>query len=80
MGILLWNVFGGLVGWVASVVMGSQGGLLRDIIIGIVGAVIGGLIISPFCYGNVGGFNLYSLGVALLGACLLISIFNAVRR
>ncbi len=46
MDILIWILFGALVGWVASMVMGSSGGLLWDIIVGIVGAVIGGFLMG----------------------------------
>ena len=80
MGIILWIIFGAIVGWVASMVMGSRGGLLWDIVVGIVGAVIGGFIMSLFGYGDVNGFNLYSFIVALLGACILIAIVRAVRK
>lgn len=80
MGIIIWIIFGALVGWVASMVMGSGGGLLWDIIVGIVGAVIGGFIMGLMGEGGVGGFNLYSFLVALLGACVLIVIVRAVRR
>ena len=80
MGIILWIIFGGLVGIVASMLMGGGGGLIWDIIIGIVGAVIGGFIMSFFGYGDVSGFNLYSFFVALLGACVLIAIVRAIRR
>lgn len=81
MGIILWVIFGALVGGVASWVMGSsRGGLLGDIVIGIVGAVVGGFIMSFFGKSGVGGFNLYSFIVALLGACVLIVIVRALRR
>ena len=80
MGIIIWIVFGALVGWVASKVMGGGGGLLWDIIVGIVGAVIGGFIMSLIGQGGVGGFNIYSFLVALLGACVLIAIVRVVRR
>ncbi len=80
MGIILWVVFGALVGWIASMVMESSGGLLRDIVVGIVGAVIGGFLMSLIGLGGVGGFNFYSFLVALLGACILIAIVRAVRR
>jgi uncharacterized membrane protein YeaQ/YmgE (transglycosylase-associated protein family) len=78
MGILLWIVFGALVGWVASMVMGGGGGLFSDIVIGIVGAVIGGFVMSYFGYGGISGFNLYSFLVALLGACALIALARIV--
>jgi len=80
MGIIIWIIFGALVGWVASMVMGGGGGLIWDIIVGIVGAVIGGFIMSLIGQGGVGSFNLYSFLVALLGACVLIAIVRAVRR
>ena len=80
MGIILWIVFGALVGWVASMVMESSGGLVWDIVVGIVGAVIGGFVMSLFGDNGVNGFTVYSFLVALLGACILIAILRAVRR
>ncbi|MES2203341.1 MAG: GlsB/YeaQ/YmgE family stress response membrane protein [Patescibacteria group bacterium] len=79
MDLIIWIVFGGLVGWVASMVMGTGGGLLWDIGVGIVGAVIGGFLMNMLGQGGVGGFNLYSFIVALIGACILIAIVRAVR-
>ena len=79
MGIIIWIIFSALVGWVASMVMGSSGGLLWDIIVGIIGSVIGGFIMSLMGQGGVGSFNLYSFLVALLGACVLIAIVRALR-
>ncbi|MDP1814551.1 MAG: GlsB/YeaQ/YmgE family stress response membrane protein [Leadbetterella sp.] len=79
MSILIWVIFGALVGWMASMVMGSSGGLVWDIIIGIVGAVLGGWIMSFIGGSGVTGFNLYSFLVALLGAVILIAIVRAVR-
>jgi uncharacterized membrane protein YeaQ/YmgE (transglycosylase-associated protein family) len=79
MGILLWIIFGALVGWVASMLMNSEGGLLRNIIVGIIGAIFGGYLMSLSGYGDISGFNLYSFLVALLGACLLIVILRALR-
>jgi Transglycosylase associated protein. len=80
MGILIWIIFGALVGWVASMIMKDGGGLIWDIIVGIVGAVIGGFIMSLIGKSGVSGFNLYSFLVALLGACILIAIVRAIRR
>jgi uncharacterized membrane protein YeaQ/YmgE (transglycosylase-associated protein family) len=80
MEIIIWIIFGALVGWVASIVMGGEGGLVRDIIVGIVGALLGGLIMSAFGQDGIGGFNLYSFLVALLGACILIAIVRAVKN
>lgn len=78
MGIILWIIFGALVGWVASLVMGSGGGLVSDIIVGIIGAVLGGFIMSFIGKSGVSGFNLYSFLVALLGACVLVLIVRAI--
>jgi uncharacterized membrane protein YeaQ/YmgE (transglycosylase-associated protein family) len=80
MGILIWIIFGALVGWIASMIMGDGGGLVWDVIVGVVGALIGGFIMSLVGKSGVSGFNLYSFLVALLGACVLIAIVEALRR
>lgn len=82
MGIILWIVFGGLVGWVASLIMktDAEQGIMLNVIVGVVGAVIGGWLMSLLGESGVGGFNLYSFLVALVGACVLIAIVRAVRR
>jgi len=79
MGIILWIIFGALAGWIASSIMGSRDGLVMDIIIGIVGAMLGGWIMSLLGQGGVNGFNLYSFLVAILGAVVLIWIVRPVR-
>jgi uncharacterized membrane protein YeaQ/YmgE (transglycosylase-associated protein family) len=81
MGIILWIIFGALVGWVASMIMNTdaQQGALSNIIIGIIGAVVGGWIMSLIGKSGVGGFNWYSFLVALLGACVLIMVVKALR-
>lgn len=82
MGFIVWIVFGGLVGWIASLIMrtDAQQGILLNIIVGIVGAVIGGWFVSLAGMGGTSGFNLYSFAVAILGAVILISIVRAVER
>ncbi|OGC87473.1 hypothetical protein A3C20_02375 [Candidatus Kaiserbacteria bacterium RIFCSPHIGHO2_02_FULL_55_25] len=79
MGVIIWIVFGALVGWVASAVVGTSGGLVWDIVVGILGAVIGGFIMSLLGGTGVNGFTFYSFFVALLGACVLIWIMRMVR-
>jgi uncharacterized membrane protein YeaQ/YmgE (transglycosylase-associated protein family) len=81
MGIILWIIFGALVGWVASLIMktDSQQGAILNIVIGIVGAMLGGWIMSSIGQSPVTGFNLYSFGVALVGAVVLILGVQAVR-
>ena len=82
MGIILWIIFGGLVGWVASLIMktDAQQGVVLNVIVGMVGAVLGGWIMSFLGQGGVSGFNVYSFVVALIGAVVLIAIVKAVRR
>jgi uncharacterized membrane protein YeaQ/YmgE (transglycosylase-associated protein family) len=80
MSILLWIVFGALAGWIASLVMKTRQGLLLDIVVGIIGAVIGGFIFRAFGATGVSGFNVYSLLVAILGAIILLWIVKAARR
>ncbi len=82
MGILLWVIFGGIVGWVASLIMktDAEQGLILNVIVGVVGAVVGGWIMSFFGHNGVGSFNLYSFLVALLGAVVSIAIVKAIRR
>lgn len=79
MGILLWIIFGALVGWVASLAMKTNDGLLVNIFLGVVGALLGGWIMEFFGERGVTGFNLYSFLVALLGAVILIAIKRAMR-
>lgn len=81
MSILVWIIFGGLVGWVASMFMGTDGqqGILLNVVVGIVGAVFGGWIMTFFGQAGVSGFNFYSFVVALIGAVVLIYIVKAVR-
>jgi len=82
MGIILWIIFGGLVGWVASLIMKTEveQSVLLDIVVGIVGAVIGGWLMTFFGQSSVTGFNFYSFAVALLGAVILIAIVRPIRR
>lgn len=80
MGILLWIVFGAIAGWIASVITKTSNGLLLDIVVGIVGAVIGGWIMNALGTAGTTGFNLWSLLVAILGAVVLLVIVKAIRR
>ena len=79
MGIVLWIVFGALVGWVASVIMKSSNGVIMDIVIGIIGAIVGGWLMSFFGNTGITDFNFYSFLVALLGAVVLIAIARSFR-
>ena len=79
-GIIVWLVIGGVVGWLASLVMctDAQQGVLLNIVVGIVGAFIGGLIFSGGSINQ--GLSVYSFIVSLLGAIILLAIVNLVRR
>ena len=79
MGIILWIVLGAVAGWIASLIMRSNTGILGDIIVGILGALLGGFLMSLFGQTGVTGFNLYSFIVAILGAVILIWLYRAIR-
>ena len=81
MGIIIWLVIGGIVGWLASIVMrtDAQQGILLNIVVGIVGAFIGGLIFSRGDI-NEAPLDLTSFLVSLVGAIILLAIVNLFRR
>ncbi len=83
MGLIAWLVIGGLAGWIASMIMGTnnQQGCLMDIAIGIVGALIGGFVVNGLFGGGtpILDFSWISLIVAILGAVILLAIVKAVR-
>jgi len=80
MGWLAWIIIGALAGWLASIAMKTnrQQGLLLDIVVGIIGALVGGFIFNALGIGGVTGFNLWSLFVAFIGAVILLAIVRAV--
>lgn len=81
MGLIIWLVIGGVIGWLASLIMrtDAQQGLLLNIVVGIVGAAIGGLLFSG---GNINNapLTLETFLVSLLGAVVLLGVVNLVRR
>jgi uncharacterized membrane protein YeaQ/YmgE (transglycosylase-associated protein family) len=82
MNILIWLIVGGVIGWLASVIMRTQEGILLNIVIGIVGALVGGWLISPLVGAgtiNQADFSVAGLGVSLLGAIILLAIVNLIR-
>jgi uncharacterized membrane protein YeaQ/YmgE (transglycosylase-associated protein family) len=80
MGFLAWLVVGAVAGWLASLVMKTnrQQGLLMDIVVGIVGAVIGGFLFNQLGTAGVTGFNVWSIFVAFIGAVVLLGIIRLV--
>ena len=82
---ILWLIIGGILGWLASIVMGrnDQMGIILNIVVGIVGAFLGGLLLAPlFGTGtiNQNDFSIGSLLVSFLGAVILLAIVNFFRR
>ena len=82
MGILLWIIFGALAGWIASIIMKTDSGqgTVSDIIMGIIGAVVGGFFMNLFGQSGITGFNLYSLVVAVIGAIVVIYVGRITRN
>ncbi len=85
MNFIIWLVVGGLIGWVASMIMKTDGqqGIILNVVVGIIGAMLGGWLLAPmFGTGtiNQNDFSIAGLGVSLLGAIILLAIVNLVRR
>lgn len=85
MNLIIWLVVGGLIGWVASMIMktDAQQGVILNVVVGIVGAFIGGWLISPLVGVptiNQDAFSVGALLVSLLGAVILLAIVNLLRR
>ena len=80
MGILLWIVLGALAGWIADIIMKSSHGMIEDIVLGIVGAFVGGIVMNFFGQPGVTGFNVYSLVVAVIGAIVLIFVGRLLHK
>lgn len=84
MNFIIWLVVGGLIGWIASLIMKTDGqqGLLLNVIVGIVGSFLGGLLLSPlFGVGSLNqGFSLPAALISLGGAVILLAIVNLFRR
>lgn len=81
MGLISWLIVGGLAGWLASKIMGTDHkmGLLANIGVGVLGAFVGGFIVSLLGGSGVTGFNLWSILVSLLGSVVLIWIVRKIR-
>ncbi len=79
MGIIAWIILGLIAGWIASKIMhGSGSGLMINLVLGVVGAFVGGILISALGGVGITGFNLWSLVVAVLGAVVVLWIYNAI--
>ena len=85
MNFIIWLVVGGLIGWVASMVMktDAQQGVILNVVVGIVGAFLGGWLISPLVGVptiNQDAFSVGAMAVSLVGAIILLAIVNLMRR
>jgi uncharacterized membrane protein YeaQ/YmgE (transglycosylase-associated protein family) len=85
MNFILWIIIGGVLGWIASIIMrtNAQQGLFLNIVVGIIGALVAGFVLTPlFGIGtiNQNNFSLPALLVSLLGAIILLAIVNLFRR
>ena len=81
MGILSWIILGGIAGWLGSMIVNKSGeGVLRDIVLGIIGGIVGGWIFAAMGSTGVTGFNLWSLFVAVIGAVVVLTIYHAIVR
>ncbi len=80
---ILWLIVGGLIGWLASLVMHHPEGMIMNIIVGIVGAFLGGFLLAPLLGTrtiNQSNFSLPGLLVSFLGALILLALLNVVQR
>ena len=85
MNFIIWLIIGGLIGWVASLIMKTDGqqGVILNVVVGIVGALLGGWLLAPMLGTgtiNSNDFSVAGLGVSLLGAVILLAIVNLLRR
>jgi uncharacterized membrane protein YeaQ/YmgE (transglycosylase-associated protein family) len=81
MSFVAWIILGLVAGFVGSKIVNKTGeGLFLDIILGIVGAIVGGWLFSMFGASGVTGLNLYSLAVAVVGAIVVLIVYHAIRR
>jgi len=83
MNFIIWLIVGAIIGWLASLVMKRPEGLILNIVVGIVGAMLGGWLISPLIGAgtiNQSDFSLPGLLVSFIGAVILLAIVNLVQR
>jgi uncharacterized membrane protein YeaQ/YmgE (transglycosylase-associated protein family) len=85
MAFLIWLVIGGVLGWLASIVMhtDAQQGVLLNVVVGIIGAMLGGILLAPMLGAgtiNDGDYSIASLGISFVGAVVLLGVFNLLRR
>ena len=81
MSFIAWIVLGLVAGFIASKIVNNSGeGFFLDIVLGVIGAVVGGYLFQTFGMAGVSGVNLYSILVAVVGAIVVLVIYHAIRR
>ncbi|WP_219893229.1 GlsB/YeaQ/YmgE family stress response membrane protein [Aquisediminimonas profunda] len=85
MNLIIMLIVGGILGWLASIVMRTDGqqGMFLNVVVGVIGAMLAGFLLTPFLGGapiTTGAFDIKSLFVSFLGAVVLLAIVNLVRR
>ena len=81
MGVFSWIVLGLIAGFIASKLVNRTGsGMIMDIVLGVVGAIVGGFISRQFGYGGVYGLNLYSIVIAVIGAVVVLVVYRTVVK
>ncbi len=83
MNFIIWLIVGGIIGWLASIVMKRPEGMILNVVVGIVGAMLGGWLISPLLGAgtiNQNDFSFAGLVVSFIGAVILLAIVNLVQR
>ena len=81
MSVLAWIILGLISGFIASKIVNKAGeGILMDIVLGIIGALVGGWIFSLIGHSGVTGVNLYSILVSMVGAIIVLLAYHAIRR
>ncbi len=82
MGIVSWIILGALAGWIASKITGNdpEMGAIKNIIVGIIGAFIGGILVNLIGGQGITGFNIWSIVISIIGAVILLSVMNLFRR
>lgn len=79
MGILSWIILGLIAGWIGSKIVNKTGsGLIMDVVLGVVGAVVGGFLASLIGFGDVSGVNIKSLFIAVVGAIIVLLVYRTV--
>jgi len=79
MGLITWIILGAIAGWAAATITKSTTGVTWDVVLGVVGALVGGFIMTLFGQSGITGFNVYSIIVAIMGAVIVVYVGRMLR-